>query len=932
MKIAYSFGALDLVHIGHINALKKAKSYADKHIFGLVDDDTASEWFGQLISNFEERKTTAQSIVYIDEVMKQKTFDPSHNLKEIHSKYPDAEILLCCANSWKFLLPDDDFLKSINCKVQFLPYYVKLSLENISKHFDEKKETAKPKNNIISTKATTLIRLKKILKKATIEDIFVTTENEFNKNKAEVLKKIKKNFKNKIVIRSSSSREDGFEKSNAGYYESILNINSQNDKEVSKAILTVANSYKKGVDDENYDSRDEQILIQSQTENIAYSGVIFTRDIQKNRPYYLINYDDNGSSDSVTSGKAGKSLWITNNMPVKAIRQPWKNLIEAVKEIENILNGIVLDIEFAIKTDGSVVIFQVRPLAAVYKFKKEITDNEFYNNLNNEKKKYFELTDAYTKKPMLWSNMAFWNPAEIIGENPKTLDYSLYKEIITNKIWNDGLVPMGYKQVSHNLMRRFANRPYISLDYSFRSLIPNVLSEKLTRKLIGFYKKKLASNLKLHDKIEFEIVYSCFDFETDTKLQELKDNGFTDNEIKELRKALYDLTLNAVKTFFTVLANDKRDLYSLEITRQKIEKELKNDLNERQLIDYFELLIEGIKLNGTPQFSRQARFAFIAKSLCKTLVSKGYIKSKDMENFMLSVNTVASDFSKDMNLYMSDKMSKDEFLLKYGHLRSGTYDITSKTYSEMDFSSNIKADAKACEVVKSAKLSEKIIKNALKDINFDVDYDHFIEFLRTSFEQREEFKFEFTKSLSLAIEVLARIAEKFDFTREEFANIDVSDIFSSKFYANINDLKEFWQTLINQRKIFHEKNTPIVLPDVILDEYDFNMILFEQMKPNFITEKEVTAEIINLQNNKDDELEGKIVLIERADPGFDYIFSKGIKGLITKYGGVASHMAIRCSEFGLPAAIGCGDKIYKEVAEMKNVNLDCKNAKITEVL
>ena len=43
MKIAYSFGALDLVHIGHITALKRAKSCADKHIFGLVDDDSVTE-------------------------------------------------------------------------------------------------------------------------------------------------------------------------------------------------------------------------------------------------------------------------------------------------------------------------------------------------------------------------------------------------------------------------------------------------------------------------------------------------------------------------------------------------------------------------------------------------------------------------------------------------------------------------------------------------------------------------------------------------------------------------------------------------------------------------------------------------------------------------------------------------------------------------
>ena len=37
------------------------------------------------------------------------------------------------------------------------------------------------------------------------------------------------------------------------------------------------------------------------------------------------------------------------------------------------------------------------------------------------------------------------------------------------------------------------------------------------------------------------------------------------------------------------------------------------------------------------------------------------------------------------------------------------------------------------------------------------------------------------------------------------------------------------------------------------------------------------------------------MFIENADPGYDFLLVK-MKGLITKYGGLNSHMAIRCSE------------------------------------
>ena len=43
-------------------------------------------------------------------------------------------------------------------------------------------------------------------------------------------------------------------------------------------------------------------------------------------------------------------------------------------------------------------------------------------------------------------------------------------------------------------------------------------------------------------------------------------------------------------------------------------------------------------------------------------------------------------------------------------------------------------------------------------------------------------------------------------------------------------------------------------------------------------------------------IKNKIILIEKADPGFDWIFSKKIKALITKYGGVNSHMSIKFSK------------------------------------
>ena len=82
--------------------------------------------------------------------------------------------------------------------------------------------------------------------------------------------------------------------------------------------------------------------------------------------------------------------------------------------------------------------------------------------------------------------------------------------------------------------------------------------------------------------------------------------------------------------------------------------------------------------------------------------------------------------------------------------------------------------------------------------------------------------------------------------------------------------------------------------------------------------------IIRLENdNQIKDLNGKIILIEGADPGFDWIFTHKILGLITKYGGSASHMTIRANEFNLPAAIGCGEELFSKITKAKIVELNC---------
>ncbi len=928
MKISYSYGIVDLLHYGHIKALKEAKEGADLHIFGLVSDEATKEWMGSVISNYDERYNVLKSIDIIDEIMLQKTLDPYDNLYKIYKMYPNAEITLYHGNNFK-VIPAENFLKSINGKIVLTEYYGKMSPENILKKLNDRNSRSKRVNNLISTKANTLFSLKSRLNKSKIEDMYIFTVEQFMSDSNYIYSEIANLFQlDSIVVRSSSSNEDCFETSNAGHFESVLNVDASNKEDVISSIKKVIASYKL----DSTDCGTEQVLIQRMTRDVKVGGVVFTRELYQNRPYYLINYDDNGSTDSVTSGMIGKTIWVSHNIELSDIPSIWSKLIESIKEIEALLDEMVLDIEFAILSNDEIVIFQVRPLAASYKIKNDIDDNRLFATKEKEKLRYRNMICDFNSKIMNFSDMAFWNPSEIIGTNPRNLDYSLYREIITKSAWNEGLVPMGYNFVDKDLMYKIGNKPYISLEYSFVSLIPQEVDIELRNKIMNFYLHKLKKDTSAHDKIEFEIILSCYDFETDNKLKEFYDYGFSHEEIFLFKKSLFILTNNCLKTFFKTLETDLLDVKILSNKRENIEKKLllKKD-NIYNLMNYFVTLITDIRKYGTPQFSRQARYAFISRSFCKALVSQGYFSEEDMDKFMLSVSTVASEFEKDFNEYVEGTLSKDKFNKKYGHLRSGTYDIRAKRYDEINFETDKRNGKQANTKSKDCTdLNLQRLQGAINKINLDIGAETLISIMREAISQREYFKFEFTKSLSLAIEVLAQMGRLLGFEKEEMSYLEMSDILASEYYENTEELKNFWQTIINQRRADFAKKSQMILPEIILSEKDLDFIHLTEQRPNFITTKEISGEYVLLEENNDADIFDKIVLISKADPGFDWIFSQGIKGLITKYGGAASHMAIRCAEFGIPAAIGCGEKIYSSISNYTKIRLDCKNKKIDE--
>ena len=105
---------------------------------------------------------------------------------------------------------------------------------------------------------------------------------------------------------------------------------------------------------------------------------------------------------------------------------------------------------------------------------------------------------------------------------------------------------------------------------SFNSFIPNELDNDLAGRLVDYYVDHLVKEPALHDKVEFEIVLSCYTFDIKRRLRRLRKVGFSDKDCKSLSNSLRKLTNNIIHPKHGLWKTDADKLDVLISRRQKI--------------------------------------------------------------------------------------------------------------------------------------------------------------------------------------------------------------------------------------------------------------------------------------------------------------------------------------------------------------------------
>lgn len=776
-----------------------------------------------------------------------------------------------------------------------------------------------------TSKADTLIKIQGNLKNFNIPEIYVFKVKDWNNNKKIIIKEIQEKFANKrsIAIRSSSSFEDNHDTSAAGMFESFLNIDPKKKKNLKKLIIKVIKSYKK------YSNQilNEQIFVQEMITNIKMSGVIFTGNFLNNNLYYYINYDDiTGLTNTITSGSStysNKTLYILKDRADLIRSKRFKLIVKATREVENFFKDIPLDIEFGLSKKNRLYLFQVRPIVTKYK-KKKIEKKSLKKKIqviNDQLKKYLIINQKnLSGKITLLSQMSDWNPAEMIGQYPSNLSYSLYEKLITKKNWLKARKIMGYKSFKDSkLMYNIGGRPYIDVRKSLNSFLPKDLPKKVSHNLVEYGIQRIKKKPELHDKIEFSLSPTCFTFDFDQKILSIlgkKKNRKISKNLKE--KFLSIFLKNLDKESFGSIENNLKKLQILKKLQNSYVYKVNGDLSNTSKI-----INQTIKYGIIP-FAILARHGFIAKANLLSLVKKKIMRVEELSKFEKSISTITSEFLDDQN-NINKSISYKMFIKKYGHLRAGTYDINSKCYSELNkklFINNKNNQLNYRQ--KNFTLSKNILKKIdalIKKNNIDLNSKDLINYFKNSISSREYGKFIFTKSISVILQNIKIFAKENKIKLDDIEHLSINDIIKFKKNCKVRLLK-----IIKKNKFSSKINKQISLPEIIVEETNAYVGASVVSVPNFVTNEIVDSDTIYLGKGIDNlDIHNKIVMIDNADPGYDWIFGYKINGLITQYGGANSHMTIRCNELNIPAAIGCGEPMFKNLLNEKKLSLNCKN-------
>ena len=129
MKKVITYGTFDLLHVGHINLLRRAKELGDYLLVAISTDEFNAIKNKKAYYSYEDRKTILEAIKYVDEVIPENNWE--QKIKDVQDNDIDIFVM---GHDWEGKF---DFLKD-KCEVVYLPRTPEISTTQIKSDLNAK--------------------------------------------------------------------------------------------------------------------------------------------------------------------------------------------------------------------------------------------------------------------------------------------------------------------------------------------------------------------------------------------------------------------------------------------------------------------------------------------------------------------------------------------------------------------------------------------------------------------------------------------------------------------------------------------------------------------------------------------------------------------------------------------------------------------------
>lgn len=678
------------------------------------------------------------------------------------------------------------------------------------------------------------------------------------------LQKVSLAFQGKVVaVRSSGIHEDGWKESLAWCFKTVLNVNASN-------IAFSLND----IHSHSIQKTGEKIpvVVQEMVPSV-YSWVLFTYDIDENKPYFVVNTIHGLWESLVSWEETGETFKIFSGADEKNIPdERLKNLFIAAQEIQSHYSVPHIDIEFAFAPESTIPhILQVRPITQIS------SDSNMHDNMNY----YLKLASRYASsisrvlqgENQIYGNMIDINPEELIGNQPPLIR-SFFEEIFPKSSlirWRKEL----WYWWSGSILEFFAGKPYVSLSKNLEFFLPEGLSQEDIALFSNFFNHLIEQNPQFQTDLDAKLYPNTIE-QVENILNITGVYGPEKERILIIFKEFFLSLEDKLLTFELSLDTRLQEIYHRAsiICDKRIQS--MSDLSDIDFwisqTSHLGELVECIK-ELTYIFVIVARWAF-------------YFSGKDP-----SINDI--------------------------YFRSHKYESSILSYLQWIWKDSFKFSSvegfnflKTIHSTYTKENLEKMIETERQDV---WSVNHTSRFMV----YRENIKYLFSRLfLILGNSVFAEEPEHFSFP--DFISC-IQD--SQERGSIINTKKSHTQARTETRKriedilifppVMHRMNSPLFLK---LEVWSAHFIGSGILEWEIIFVHHVT-ELENI------DIQGKIICIENATPEID-VFLPKIRGIITKNWGPLAHIVIRSREYKIPAVVWLGNDFDKFRKANWNITID----------